>query len=140
SFSSEEEVEEQEIEPGIRSIGDVSKEVQNKGLAGKLEAFRERYNRTTDGQTPIKNLEVEMEGVMDRNYSLEEKQLLDSIDKALQFQNKPAPSPSFSSPPIQVQDYKRPASIPDTDVGLEDIDDPFLFNQAPSSKYEDPMV
>src|SRR5690606_5694992 len=134
SFSSEEEVEEQEIEPGIRSIGDVSKEVQNKGLAGKLEAFRERYNRTTDGQTPIKNLEVEMEGVMDRDYSLEEKQLLDSIDKALQFQNKPEPSPSFSAPPIQVSDYKRPASIPDTNVGLEDIDDPILFDETPSSK------
>ena len=140
SLSSEEEVEEQEVEPGIRSVGDVSKEVQDKGLAGKLEAFRERYNRATDGQTPIKNLETETDGAMDRDYNLEEKQLLDSIDKALQFQNKPAPSPSFSAPPIQVHDYKRPASIPDTDVGLEDIDDPFLFNQAPSSKYDDPMV
>src|SRR5690606_252493 len=119
SLSSQEEVEEQEVEPGIRSIGDVSKEVQNKGLAGKLEAFRERYNRATDGQTPIKNLEVEMDGGMDRDYSLEEKQLLDSIDKTLQFQIKPAPSPSFSAPPIQIPDYKRPPSIPDKDRSEE---------------------
>src|SRR5690554_4660671 len=140
SFSGQEEVEEQEAEPGIRSIGDVSKEVQNKGLAGKLEAFRERYNRATDGQTPIKNLEVEMDGAMDRDYHLEEKQLLDSIDKALQFQNEPDLSPSFSAPPIQVHDYNTPASILNTNVGLEDIDDPILFNETPSSKYDDPMV
>src|SRR5690554_6529587 len=122
SLSSQEEVEEHKVEPGIRSIGDVSKEVQNKGLAGKLEAFRKRYNRATEGQTPIKNLEVEMDEIMERDYSLEENRLLDSIDKALQFQNKPEPSPSFSAPPIQVSDYKRPESIPDTNVGLEDID------------------
>jgi hypothetical protein len=140
SLSNQEEVEEQEAEPGIRSIGDVSKEVQNKGLAGKLEAFRERYNRATDGQTPIKNLEVEMDDAMDRDYHLEEKLLLDSIDKVLQFENKPAPSPSFSAPPIQVRDYNRPASISDTDVDLEDIHDPTLFKDAPSSKYDDPMV
>src|SRR5690554_274558 len=140
SFSGQEEVEEQEAEPGIRSIGDVSKEVQNKGLAGKLEAFRERYNRTTSGQTPIKNLEIETDGATERDYGLEEKLLLDSIDKALQFQNKPAPSPSFSAPPIQVHNYNTPASIPDTNVDLEDIHDPTLFNEASSSKYDDPMV
>lgn len=139
SFSGHEEVEEQEAEPGIRSIGDVSKEVQNKGLTGKLEAFRERYNRATNGQTPIKNLEVEMDGVMDRDYSLEEKQLLDSIDKALKFQIRPAPSPSFSALPIQVDDKNTPASIPNN-IALEDIDDPILYNEATSSKYDDPMV
>src|SRR5690606_18357274 len=86
------------------------------------------------------NLEVEMDGVMDRDYSLEEKQLLDSIDKALQFQNKSEPSSSFPAPPIQVHDYNTPASIPDTNVDLEDIDDPTLFSEASSSKYDDPMV
>src|SRR5690606_40612008 len=80
SFSGQEEVEEQESEPGIRSIGDVSKEVQDKGLAGKLEAFRERYNRATDGQTAIQNLQAETEGSTDIDYGLEEKRLLDSID------------------------------------------------------------
>src|SRR5690606_3568879 len=140
SFSSKDEVEEQKVEPGIRSIGAVSKEVQNQGLARKLEAFRKRYNRTTDGQTPIENLEVEMDDAMDRDYNLKEKQLLDSIDKALQFQNKPAASPSFSAPPILEHDYKRPASIPYSDVGLEDIDYQILSNEAPSSKYDDPMV
>src|SRR5690606_24963534 len=44
------------------------------------------------------------------------------------------------APPIQVSDYKRPASIPDTNVGLEDIDDPILFDETPSSKYDNPMV
>lgn len=140
SLSNQEEVEEQEAEPGIRSIGDVSKEVQNKGLAGKLEAFRERYNRTTDGQTPIKNLEIETDGAMDRDYHLEEKLLLDSIDKALQFQNEPDLSPSFSAQPIQIPDYKRPPSIPDNDIEEADMDDPLFYNDAPSSKYDDPMV
>lgn len=140
SLSSQEEVEQQGVEPGIRSIGDVSKEVQNKGLAGKLEAFRERYNRATDGQTPIKNLEVEMDGAMDREYHLEEKLLLDSIDSALQFQNKTDPTPSFSAQPIQIPDYKRSPSIPDNDIELADIDDPIPYTEVPSSKYDDPMV
>src|SRR5690606_1114810 len=140
SLSSQDEVEEQDVQPGIRSIGAVSKEVQNQALAGKLEAFRGRYNRTTDGQTPIKHLEIETDGATERDYGLEEKLLLDSIDKALQFENKPEPSPSFSAPPIEVHDYNTPASIPDTDVGLEDIDDPIPFNETPSSKYDDPMV
>src|SRR5690606_34448974 len=139
SFSGQEEVEEQEAEPGIRSIGDVSKEVQNKGLAGKLEAFRERYNRATDGQTPIKNLETETDGAMDRDYHLEEKLLLDSIDKALQFQNEDV-SPSFSAQPIQIPDYKRPPSIPDNDIEEADMDDLQFYNDAPSLKYDDPMV
>src|SRR5690606_1217140 len=140
SLSSQEEEEEQEVEPGIRSIGDVSKEVQNKGLAGKLEAFRERYNRATDGQTPIKNLEIEIDGATERDYGLEEKLLLDSIDKALQFQNEPDLSPSFSAQPIQIPDYKRPPSIPDDDIEEADMDDPLFYNEASSSKYDDPMV
>src|SRR5690554_5092721 len=122
SFSGQEEVEEQEAEPGIRSIGDVSKEVQNKGLAGKLEAFRERYNRATDGQTPIKNLEIETDGATERDYGLEEKLLLDSIDKTLQFKNEPDLTPSFSSQAIE---YETPQSMAKNNLELE----PTGFNE-----------
>src|SRR5690606_32765621 len=140
SLSSQEEVEEQEVEPGIRSIGDVSKEVQNKGLAGKLEAFRERYNRATDGQTPIKNLEIETDGATERDYGLEEKLLLDSIDKALQFKYEPDLTSTFSSQPIE---YETPQSTSENNLELEPtgFDEQILsYNDSPSSKYDDPMV
>src|SRR5690606_32086599 len=54
--------------------------------------------------------------------------------------NKPAPSPSFSAQPIQTPDYKRPPSIPDNDIEEADMDDPLFYDDAPRSKYDDPMV
>src|SRR5690606_38158725 len=55
-------------------------------------------------------------------------------------QNEPDPTPSFSAQSIQIPDYKRPPSIPDNDIEEADMDDPLFYNDAPSSKYDDPMV
>src|SRR5690606_38859345 len=66
-------------------IGQVSEQVQNKGIDSKIDASRETYRRANDGYTAIKGLELEVEESSQINslYNEEEKRLLDSIDNAL---------------------------------------------------------
>ncbi len=65
-------------------IGDVSDQIRNRGIDGKLDAFRSRY-KNADGYTAIKNLKIEVdeqEGITSQ-YNASEKRMLDSIDRAL---------------------------------------------------------
>ena len=85
SFYSEEEKEDDIGKADLQeSVGKVSDQVRNRGIDGKLDAFRSRYKRA-DGYTAIKNMrvEVEQEDEILSQYNEAEKRMLDSIDLAL---------------------------------------------------------
>ncbi|MBR9776853.1 MAG: conjugative transposon protein TraM [Cytophagales bacterium] len=85
SFYSEEEKEDDIGKADLQeSVGNVSEQVRNRGIDGKLDAFRSRYKRA-DGYTAIKNMrvEVEQEDEILSQYNEAEKRMLDSIDLAL---------------------------------------------------------
>tara|TARA_R110001599_G_scaffold221395_3_gene419981 strand:+ start:15135 stop:16331 length:1197 start_codon:yes stop_codon:yes gene_type:complete len=102
SFYSEEEKEDDSGKADLQeSVGNVSDQVRNRGIDGKLDAFRSRYKRA-DGYTAIKNMrvEVEQEDEILSQYNEAEKRMLDSIDLALkntlnqpgsQIESRPAP-------------------------------------------------
>ena len=102
SFYSEEEKEDDIGKADLQeSVGNVSDQVRNRGIDGKLDAFRSRYKRA-DGYTAIKNMrvEVEQEDEILSQYNEAEKRMLDSIDLALkntlnqpgpQIESRPAP-------------------------------------------------
>lgn len=85
------------------SIGDVSEQIQNKALDGKLDAFRSRY-RSADGYTAINNLRVDVEDqeLVESQYNEAEKRMLDSIDNALK-NSISQPSEQFNSSVSQTQ-------------------------------------
>ena len=102
SFYSEEEKENGGGKADLQeSVGNVSDQVRNRSIDGKLDAFRSRYKRA-DGYTAIKNMrvEVEQEDEILSQYNEAEKRMLDSIDLALkntlnqpgsQIERRPAP-------------------------------------------------
>ena len=74
------------------SLADVSEQVKSQPLASKLSAYRQQY-RDGDGYTAIKQLgEDQLQQYrFDELYSREEKQRLDSIEKALKLSNTISP-------------------------------------------------
>ena len=143
SFYSEEEKEDDSGKADLQeSVGNVSDQVRNRGIEGKLDAFRSRYKRA-DGYTAIKNMrvEVEQEDEILSQYNEAEKRMLDSIDLALKNTlNQPGP-----------QIEKRPAPVLEVNNNLSaqtDEDELILqaLNQMESQKgikeeprYADPM-
>src|SRR5690606_20415560 len=79
-----------EIQEGI---GDVSEQIRNRGIDGKLDAFRSRY-KSADGYTAINNLRIEVDDgpEIETQYNEAEKRMLDSIDNALKNAVNPNPS------------------------------------------------
>ncbi|NQD72328.1 conjugative transposon protein TraM [Sphingobacterium shayense] len=74
------------------SLADVSQQVKSRPLASKLSAYRQQY-RDGDGYTAIKQLgEDQLQQYrFDELYSREEKQRLDSIEKALKLTSPISP-------------------------------------------------
>lgn len=150
SFADKEEVTDMRGTEDLQeSVGDVSDQIRNSGIDGKLDAFRSRYKRA-DGYTAIKNLRIEVDAddeVLSR-YNEAEKRMLDSIDLALRNSNnnpKPVTAPerySFSggtSPPVE-PGYT-PGFQTDEDAlvmdALRQLESP--RNTREQSRYEDPM-
>jgi len=141
SFSGGEKEENEEGKAELQeSVGEVSDQIRNRGIDGKLDAFRSRYKRA-DGYTAIKNLriEVEQEDEIQSQYNEAEKRMLDSIDLALKntmnsSRTQPAPSPS-SAP------YISPSPQTDEDVlirrALDQMEGRNETEEA--ARYEDPM-
>lgn len=130
------------------SVGDVSDQIRNSGIDGKLDAFRSRYKRA-DGYTAIKNLRIEVDAddeVLSR-YNEAEKRMLDSIDLALRNSNnnpQPITAPerySFSgtSPPTKSNYAPGFQTYEDAIVmeALKQLESP--GNSREQTKYEDPM-
>lgn len=149
SFADNEEVSDgQGAEDLQESVGDVSDQIRNSGIDGKLDAFRLRYKRA-DGYTAIKNLRIEVNAddeVLSR-YNEAEKRMLDSIDLALRNSiNNPQPvtaseSYSFSGTNPPVNSRYAPGFQTDEDAqvmeALKQLESP--RNTREQSKYEDPM-
>jgi conjugative transposon TraM protein len=84
-------------------IGNVSEQIRNKGIDGKLDAFRSRY-KSADGYTAINNLKLDVEDqeFVQSEYNEAEKRMLDSIDNALKNAiHQPSQKISPSLPPKQ---------------------------------------
>lgn len=96
----EEELDGQRTEELQESVGDVSDQIRNRGIEGKLDAFRSRYKQA-DGYTAIKNLrlEVDEEDQIQSRYNQAEKRMLDSIDRA--FRNSTAIRPPLPTTPLE---------------------------------------
>ncbi|MDO6437041.1 conjugative transposon protein TraM [Cyclobacterium sp. 1_MG-2023] len=117
SFYSEEEKEDDSGKADLQeSVGKVSDQVRNRGIDGKLDAFRSRYKRA-DGYTAIKNMrvEVEQEDEILSQYNEAEKRMLDSIDLALKNTlNQPGPQIE-SRPASDLEVKKNPSAQTDED-------------------------
>ena len=75
------------------SLADVSEQVKTQPLASKLNAYRQQY-RDGDGYTAIGQLQEDQlqQHRFDELYSRQEKERLDSIEKALKYQYSAAPT------------------------------------------------
>ncbi len=120
------------------SVGDVSEQIRNRGIDGKLDAFRSRYKRA-DGYTAIKNLriEVEQEDEILSQYNEAEKRMLDSIDLALRnTMNQPTVRTGLS-----VNSNNVPSVQTDEDQAILQALNQMESNKNPREeiRYEDPM-
>jgi conjugative transposon TraM protein len=125
-------------------IGQVSEQVQNKGIDSKIDASRETYRRANDGYTAIKGLELEVEESSQINslYNEEEKRLLDSIDNALKNAGVYTNTSMDSNPVPAVTQYTpKQSSYSKEDEELLQAINQLEGNKAQvtESKYEDPM-
>jgi conjugative transposon TraM protein len=125
-------------------IGQVSEQVQNKGIDSKIDASRETYRRANDGYTAIKGLELEVEESSQINslYNEEEKRLLDSIDNALKNAGVYTNTSMDSNPVPAVTQYTpKQSSYSKEDEELLQAINQLEGNKAQvsASKYEDPM-
>ncbi|WP_339904376.1 conjugative transposon protein TraM [uncultured Cyclobacterium sp.] len=143
SFNSEEEKEDDIGKADLQeSVGNVSDQVRNRGIHGKLDAFRSRYKRA-DGYTAIKNMrvEVEQEDEILSQYNEAEKRMLDSIDLALKNTlNQPGPQiERRPAPDLEVEN--NPTAHTDEDEvilqALNQMERQQDTNEEP--RYEDPM-
>ncbi|WP_339924237.1 conjugative transposon protein TraM [uncultured Cyclobacterium sp.] len=143
SFYSEEEKEDDSGKADLQeSVGNVSDQVRNRGIDGKLDAFRSRYKRA-DGYTAIKNMrvEVEQEDEILSQYNEAEKRMLDSIDLALKNTlNQPGPQiERRPTPDLEVEN--NPTAHTDEDElilqALNQMERQQDTNEEP--RYEDPM-
>ncbi|WP_162344202.1 conjugative transposon protein TraM [Cyclobacterium salsum] len=139
SFTKEDEkVNEQGNQDLQESVGEVSDQIRNRGIDGKLDAFRSRYKRA-DGYSAIKNLriEVEQEDEILSQYNEAEKRMLDSIDLALRN--------TMNQPRVKTGLSVNSNNVPSVQNG-EDQAILQALNQMESNKnpreeirYEDPM-
>jgi conjugative transposon TraM protein len=135
------------------SVGDVSDQIRNRGIDGKLDAFRSRYKRA-DGYTAIKNLriEVDQEDQLLSQYNEAEKRMLDSIDIALRNSitnpQRPQPSetPSYGTggltgtSPSRGSSYSPNYQTDEDKLVMEALRQmESTRNAREQSKYEDPM-
>ncbi|WP_245802891.1 conjugative transposon protein TraM [Cyclobacterium lianum] len=143
SFTSEDEMQHDEGTENLQeSVGEVSDQIRNRGIDGKLDAFRSRYKRA-DGYTAIQNLriDVEPEDEMLSQYNEAEKRMLDSIDLA--FKNSLDQAQISTQPAFSPSTETRPRISPPTEEDkliLEALNQ--LENQKNNrepEKYEDPM-
>lgn len=145
SLSSKESVVEEEKEVGIRSIGDVSEEVQKKGLTDKLQAFKDRYRRVSDGETAIGSLQPEANDTITYTFQEREKQLMDSINQTLEFEAQPQTSVNYPGNRMAAADIQPAHSHErnwEQELAPQDpfLPSPKLPEEEMSSKYDDPMV
>ncbi|MFD2966272.1 conjugative transposon protein TraM [Sphingobacterium bambusae] len=83
-------------------VADVSDQVREKALSGKLDAYRNQY-RQADGYTAVgliqeEETEKEMPGTL---YNMRERQMLDSIDRAMKNRYSPSQEKGFPSATMQ---------------------------------------
>lgn len=143
SFYSEEEKEDDIGKADLQeSVGKVSDQVRNRGIDGKLDAFRSRYKRA-DGYTAIKNMrvEVEQEDEILSQYNEAEKRMLDSIDLALKNTlNQPSPQIERRPGPV-LKVNNNPSAQTDEDElilqALNQMESQQDTNEEP--RYADPM-
>lgn len=143
SFSSEEEMEDDRGKADLQeSVGDVSDQVRNRGIDGKLDAFRSRYKRA-DGYTAIKNLrvDVEQEDEILSQYNAAEKRMLDSIDLALKNTwNQPRPQMETRPEPSLGTNYTPSPQTNEDEVILHALNQMESHkNTKEKARYEDPM-
>lgn len=123
------------------NVADVSDEVRNKALSDKLDAYRSQY-RKTDGYTAIGQLQEEPSSanIPVMVYSEREKQMLDSIDRAMKNRY---PNPSQSSrysPSInaRTQTYEQQDRL--LAEALSKMNEPQLVRKRPATNADtDPM-
>ena len=127
------------------SIGDVSEQIQNKGIDDKLSAFRSRY-RSADGYTAINNLRLDVEDreVVESQYNEAEKRMLDSIDNALKNSiHQPSININPSFPPKQYNINPSPPTMSSEDEELleaiEQLQGGRQGRGQESARYDDPM-
>ncbi|WP_114751977.1 conjugative transposon protein TraM [Pleomorphovibrio marinus] len=124
------------------SVGDVSDQIRNRGIDGKLDAFRSRYKRA-DGYTAIKNLriDVEQEDEIFSQYNETEKRMLDSIDLALRnAMDKPKPQAAPRTVPAIGSHYTPAVQTDEDKLILQALNQmEHQANSREKARYEDPM-
>lgn len=143
SFYSEEEKEDDSGKADLQeSVGKVSDQVRNRGIDGKLDAFRSRYKRA-DGYTAIKNMrvEVEQEDEILSQYNEAEKRMLDSIDLALKNTlNQPGPQIERRPAPVLEVNNNPTAQTDEDELILQALNQMERQQDTKEEpKYEDPM-
>src|SRR5690606_24144391 len=147
SFSGEEEPRKDEGNTDIQvDIGNVSEQVRNSRINNKLDAFRSRYKRA-DGYTAIENLKLDVDDslLVESNYNLAERRMLDSIDNALRnsLRTQAPPQEQSSYRPGSSGTRQPTAFIPGEDKALdkaiEQLQGGTQQNEDNKAKYEDPM-
>ena len=143
SFYSEEEKEDDIGKADLQeSVGNVSEQVRNRGIDGKLDAFRSRYKRA-DGYTAIKNMrvEVEQEDEILSQYNEAEKRMLDSIDLALKNTlNQPGPQIERRPAPVLEVNNNPTAQTAEDELILQALSQMERQQDTKEEpRYEDPM-
>ena len=143
SFYSEEEKEDDSGKADLQeSVGNVSDQVRNRGIEGKLDAFRSRYKRA-DGYTAIKNMrvEVEQEDEILSQYNEAEKRMLDSIDLALKNTlNQPGPQIERRPAPVLEVNNNPTAQTAEDELILQALSQMERQQDTKEEpRYEDPM-
>ena len=143
SFYSEEEKEDDRGKADLQeSVGNVSDQVRNRGIEGKLDAFRSRYKRA-DGYTAIKNMrvEVEQEDEILSQYNEAEKRMLDSIDLALKNTlNQPGPQIERRPAPVLEVNNNPTAQTAEDELILQALSQMERQQDTKEEpRYEDPM-
>ncbi len=143
SFTSEDEIPRDEESENLQeSVGEVSDQIRNRGIDGKLDAFRSRYKRA-DGYTAIQNLRIDVEPADEilSQYNEAEKRMLDSIDLA--FKNSLDQAQISTQPALSSSTETRSRISPPTEEdelileALSQLEN--SKNNREPEKYEDPM-
>jgi conjugative transposon TraM protein len=126
-------------------IGNVSEQIRNKGIDGKLDAFRSRY-KSADGYTAINNLKLDVEDqeLVQSEYNEAEKRMLDSIDNALKNAiHQPSKRINPSLPPKQYNSIQPAPTISSEDEELlkaiEQLQGGEQGRGHDQTQYDDPM-
>lgn len=126
-------------------IGNVSEQIRNKGIDGKLDAFRSRY-KSADGYTAINNLKLDVEDqeFVQSEYNEAEKRMLDSIDNALKNAiHQPSQKISPSFPPKQYNNIQPAPTMSAEDEELlkaiEQLQGGGQGRGHDQTQYDDPM-